>query len=122
MKHFAQELIVAPGSKIKLAKFDPADTLGVDKTAAAGQLTTNLERLSALQYMLYAEGRRSLLVVLQGIDAGGKDGTIKHVMSGRGRDVVQGPGGRGKAPRLSLARPQRGARMGQDRHFQPLPL
>jgi PPK2 family polyphosphate:nucleotide phosphotransferase len=91
MKHFAQELIVAPGSKIKLAKFDPDDTHGVDKTAAAGQLTTNLERLSALQYMLYAEGRRSLLVVLQGIDAGGKDGTIKHVMSGlnpQGVDVT----------------------------------
>lgn len=42
----------------------------------------NIDRLSVLQYLLYAEGRRSLLVVLQGIDAGGKDGTIRHVMSG----------------------------------------
>ena len=45
-------------------------------------LQKNLDRLSVLQYLLYAEGRRSLLVVLQGIDAGGKDGTIRHVMSG----------------------------------------
>ena len=82
MKHLARELIIAPGSKIKLAHFDPAGTYGVDKSSAAGQLTKNLERLSVLQYLLYAEGRRSLLVVLQGIDAGGKDGTIKHVMSG----------------------------------------
>ena len=40
------------------------------------------QRLSVLQYLLYAEARRALLVVLQGIDAGGKDGTIRHVMSG----------------------------------------
>ena len=91
MKHLARELIVAPGSKIKLAKFDPGDTHGVDKTSAADQLATNCGRLSALQYRLYAEARRSLLVVLQGIDAGGKDGTIQHVMSGlnpQGVDVT----------------------------------
>src|ERR1039458_117229 len=91
MKHLAHELRVAPGSKIKLSHFDPGDTHGADKASAAGQLPKNLERLSVLQYMLYAEGRRSLLVVLQGIDAGGKDGTIKHVMSGlnpQGVDVT----------------------------------
>ncbi len=44
-------------------------------------MAKNLERLSVLQYLLYAEGRRSVLVVLQAIDAGGKDGTIQHVMS-----------------------------------------
>ena len=82
MKHLAHELIVKPGSKIKLDKLDPGDTFGYDKKDADEHLTKNLERLSVLQYMLYAEGKRSLLVVLQGIDAGGKDGTIKHVMSG----------------------------------------
>ena len=82
MKNLAHHLLVDPGSKIKLADFDPGSTHGVSKAAAADHLVKNLERLAVLQYMLYAEARRSLLVVLQGIDAGGKDGTIQHVMSG----------------------------------------
>jgi PPK2 family polyphosphate:nucleotide phosphotransferase len=73
---------VRPGSHIKLDDINPSQTHGISKPAAAAQLTKNLERLRVLQYLLYAEGRRSLLVVLQGIDAGGKDGTIQHVMSG----------------------------------------
>jgi len=91
MKNLAHHLLVAPGSKIKLADFDPGATHGVSKAAAAGHLAKNLERLAVLQYLLYAEARRSLLVVLQGIDAGGKDGTILHVMSGlnpQGVDVT----------------------------------
>jgi len=82
MKHLAKELIVKPNSKIKLGEIDPADTHGISKADAQGQLEKNCQRLSVLQYQLYAEARRSLLVVLQGIDAGGKDGTIRHVMSG----------------------------------------
>jgi PPK2 family polyphosphate:nucleotide phosphotransferase len=91
MKHLAHKLIVAPGAKVKLADFDPGGTYGVDKKSANDQLAKNLDRLSVLQYLLYAESRRSLLVVLQGIDAGGKDGTIRHVMSGlnpQGVDVT----------------------------------
>ena len=82
MKVLARELIVKPGSNIKLHKFDPGDTYGYDKDSCDDHLAKNLKRLSVLQYMLYAEAKRSVLVVLQGIDAGGKDGTIKHVMSG----------------------------------------
>ena len=82
MKRLAKELIVKPSSRLKLEKMDPGDTFGYDKADAADHFTKNLERLSVLQYMLYAEAKRSVLVVLQGIDAGGKDGTIKHVMSG----------------------------------------
>src|ERR1022692_2733113 len=82
MKQLARELIVKPGSNIKLHKFDPGDTYGYDKDSCDDHLAKNLKRLSVLQYMLYAEAKRSVLVVLQGIDAGGKDGTIKHVMSG----------------------------------------
>jgi len=91
MKHLAKQLIVAPDSKIKLSDINPAGTHGVAKAAGAAQLQKNLERLSVMQYQLYAEARRSLLVVLQGIDAGGKDGTIRHVMSGlnpQGVDVT----------------------------------
>src|ERR1022692_110010 len=82
MKQLSKDLLVKPGARIKLADRDASDTLGIEKDAAAAQLEKNLDRLSILQYLLYAEARRSLLVVLQGIDAGGKDGTIQHVMSG----------------------------------------
>jgi len=82
MKHLAKELIVPANSKFRLSAVDPDATHGVDKAAAADQFEKNRKRLSVLQYLLYAEARRSFLVVLQGIDAGGKDGTIGHVMSG----------------------------------------
>lgn len=75
-------LLVPPG-KLKLASWDPGDTLGLkkgEKTDAT--LAKNLARLDELQYLMYAEHRRGLLVVLQGVDASGKDGTIRHVMSG----------------------------------------
>jgi len=73
---------VPANSKFRLSAVDPDATHGVDKAAAADQFEKNRKRLSVLQYLLYAEARRSFLVVLQGIDAGGKDGTIGHVMSG----------------------------------------
>ena len=57
-------------------------TYGYDKARAAELLPKNLDRMSVLQYLLYAEDKRSVLVVLQGIDAGGKDGVIRHVMTG----------------------------------------
>jgi len=82
MKQLARELVVKPGEKFKLEEFHPDKTFGYDKESADEHLKKNLERLCDLQYRLYAEGRRSVLVVLQGIDAGGKDGTVKHVMSG----------------------------------------
>ena len=82
MAQLSKVLLVKPGSKTKLADVDTSGTYGIEKEAAAAQLEKNLDRLSVLQYLLYAESRRSLLVVLQGIDAGGKDGTIQHVMSG----------------------------------------
>jgi PPK2 family polyphosphate:nucleotide phosphotransferase len=82
MKNLARELKVPPGGNVKLANIDPAATHGVKKAEALDRLAQNLKRLSVLQYLLYAEARHALLVVLQGIDAGGKDGTIRHVMSG----------------------------------------
>src|SRR5580658_1609497 len=82
MKHLADELAVPSGARFKLAGIDPADTHGVDKDDAEAVFEKNRKRLSGLQYQLYAESQRALLVVLQGIDAGGKDGTISHVMTG----------------------------------------
>src|SRR5215469_413365 len=82
MNHAIDKLVVPLEKKIRLSDIDPGDTNGIDKEDARPILEKNLKRLSVLQYLLYAEGRRSVLVVLQGIDAAGKDGTIRRVMSG----------------------------------------
>src|SRR3954469_24942882 len=82
MKHLAGELLVKPGKKIRLDDIDPGNTHGLDKEQAEPVFRKHLQDLLELQTVLYAEARRSVLVVLQGIDAGGKDGTIRHVMSG----------------------------------------
>src|ERR1700683_664523 len=81
--NFSKELIAKPGKKVKLPKYDPSDTLGWDKTHKMKEaLQKAVDDLDRLQYLLYAEHKRALLIVLQGRDAAGKDGTIRHVMSG----------------------------------------
>ena len=68
----------------KLADFDPADTCGMDigKSAAKDMIADGLRHLTTMQEKLYAQNRWALLIVLQGMDASGKDGVVKHVMSG----------------------------------------
>ena len=79
----AEQLLVRPGSKLRLDDHDPDATPGVKgKRKAQGILERNLARLFDLQYLLYAENRRALLIVLQAMDAAGKDGVIRHVMAG----------------------------------------
>jgi PPK2 family polyphosphate:nucleotide phosphotransferase len=70
--------------RFQLAAFDPADTGGLDleKDKCNATLAQDVERLAKLQERLYAHDRWALLVVLQGMDAAGKDGVIKQVMSG----------------------------------------
>jgi PPK2 family polyphosphate:nucleotide phosphotransferase len=80
--NFTKELMIRPGKKVRLHKYDPDDTLGLEKDGdAKHSLEKAQERLDELQYLLYAEKKHSLLIVLQGMDTGGKDGTIRHVMS-----------------------------------------
>jgi PPK2 family polyphosphate:nucleotide phosphotransferase len=76
----AKRCVVKPDSKVKLAEWDPGDNFGIGRDDDA--LAKNLERLTELQHLLYADKRHALLIVLQALDAGGKDGTIRHVMSG----------------------------------------
>src|SRR5262245_10899029 len=75
---------VSKGGEIKLAEFAPHDTAGldIDKENAKELLEDGVKRLVALQDRLFADDRWAILVVLQGIDTSGKDGVIKHVMSG----------------------------------------
>jgi PPK2 family polyphosphate:nucleotide phosphotransferase len=70
--------------KFRLPDFDPADTcsLSHDKAEIKEMLESDAKRLGKLQERMYAEGRWSVLVILQGMDASGKDGIIEHVMSG----------------------------------------
>jgi PPK2 family polyphosphate:nucleotide phosphotransferase len=78
-----KSLRVKPGTKVSLGDYDPGDT-GPYKSAdeVAVKLKEHIDELDRLQNLLYAESRRALLIVLQGMDASGKDGTIRHVMSG----------------------------------------
>src|SRR4030081_1572693 len=84
LKKIIKQTRVARPEKFRLADCDPADTHGVevDKEMARVYLAEEIERLADLQARLYAEGRWAVLVILQGMDAAGKDGVIKHVMSG----------------------------------------
>jgi PPK2 family polyphosphate:nucleotide phosphotransferase len=76
-------LRVPPGSPPGIAVRDPHDDLGFgSKEAAKGLLDDLTDRLAELQERLYAEGTRSVLVVLQGLDASGKDGVIRSVFKG----------------------------------------
>jgi len=75
-KHF----LVKPGSKPHLKDRDPNETLGTKRSDKA--LEKTLDQLRSLQHLLYADKTHALLIVLQALDAGGKDGTISHVMSG----------------------------------------
>jgi PPK2 family polyphosphate:nucleotide phosphotransferase len=78
-----QPLSVPPGEKIRLRDFDADYTGGIkNKKRAEAELDENIAVLADLGYRLYAENRRSLLLVLQGMDTAGKDGTIRHVMRG----------------------------------------
>jgi PPK2 family polyphosphate:nucleotide phosphotransferase len=83
LREFAKPFQVADGSHFRLKDFNPADTLGLkSKEHAKEALERGIVRLAELQEKLYAQDRWAVLMVLQAMDAAGKDSTIKHVMSG----------------------------------------
>jgi len=74
---------VQPGEDVHFKVYDPSSRDGMEnKKAAKVQLKKDIRTMSELQYSLYAENRRSLLIILQAMDAAGKDSVIRHVMSG----------------------------------------
>ena len=75
---------VKPGKRVDLNRWDPDDTSALDgsEEEAQDRLVKLNRQLEDLQELLYAEGKRRLLVVLQAMDTGGKDGTIRHVFEG----------------------------------------
>jgi PPK2 family polyphosphate:nucleotide phosphotransferase len=89
---FLDRFRIESGRGFRLKDFDPADTHGYkSKQKAEDRLAQDIERMTELQQRLYAQDRWALLIVLQAMDAAGKDGTIQHVMTGvnpEGCDVV----------------------------------
>jgi PPK2 family polyphosphate:nucleotide phosphotransferase len=80
MKH---PILIPSGDHIRIKNFDPAYTGQYhDKAETKQELQKYVTRMAELQELLYAEGKHALLIILQAMDAGGKDGTIKNVMSG----------------------------------------
>src|ERR1700752_3792273 len=84
-KNFAEPFRVFDGSSFRLKEVDPGDTLELsseDKPRAKEALAMGVQALTELQDMLYAQDRWAMLLIFQAMDAAGKDGAIKHVMSG----------------------------------------
>jgi PPK2 family polyphosphate:nucleotide phosphotransferase len=84
MASLLQQVLVRPGSTAKLARRDPADLLGLPdgKRRGRARAERTTPRLAELQEMLWAEHSRSLLIVLQGFDASGKDGALRRLLTG----------------------------------------
>jgi PPK2 family polyphosphate:nucleotide phosphotransferase len=89
---YRKQFRVKPGAKLRLNKLDPSDTGEQESEDEAKEDTQHcLHKLARQQTLLYAEHKHSVLIVLQAMDAGGKDGTIRHVFSGlnpQGVDVA----------------------------------
>jgi PPK2 family polyphosphate:nucleotide phosphotransferase len=83
MPNYRKKLAVKPGSTIRLKHFDPGyhDKHESCKSALS-EIEENRQKMDQLQYLIYAENKHSLLIVLQGLDAAGKDGVVRHVFTG----------------------------------------
>ncbi len=77
-----ERLLVEPGTPARLGERDPRDDLGLEKSAGEKRLKELSEKLGELQYRLFAESERAVLLVLQGLDASGKDGVVRRVFKG----------------------------------------
>jgi len=85
-KSFVSQFRIPPGQRIHLNDCDPANTSKYDKREALGKAKKLRDKMSDLQQRLFAERKRSLLICLQALDAGGKDGVIKHVIGSMNPD------------------------------------
>src|SRR5215469_14501817 len=89
---YRKKLVVEPGSRVKLSQIDPGFTgKHTSEKEALTEIQKHVAKLCKLQFLLYAEKKHSLLVVLQALDAAGKDGTVNHVlgaMNPQGTSVV----------------------------------
>jgi PPK2 family polyphosphate:nucleotide phosphotransferase len=83
MSNYPKKLIVEPGSKIRLKHLDPGyHGKHESHKSALPEIQQYLQKMEQLQYLMYGEKKHSLLIVLQGLDAAGKDGVVRHVLTG----------------------------------------
>jgi len=83
MSNYQKKLIVKSGSRIRLKHFDPGfHGKHESHKSVLPKIQENLRKMEGLQYRMYAENKHSLLIVLQGLDAAGKDGVVRHVLTG----------------------------------------
>jgi PPK2 family polyphosphate:nucleotide phosphotransferase len=83
LMNYGKKFVVKPGSKVRLGKIDSSYTgKHASRVTAVAQTAKQVERMDRLQYLMYAGASRSLLIVLQGLDAAGKDGVIRHLFTG----------------------------------------
>src|SRR2546423_14313265 len=83
MSNYRKKLVVNPGSNIRLKHFDPGyHGKHESHKSALPEIQQNLQKMEELQYRMYAENKHSLLIVLQGLDSAGKDGLVRHVLTG----------------------------------------
>jgi len=83
MSNYRKKLIVKSGSRIRLKHFDPGfHGKHESHKSVLPKIQENLRKMEGLQYRMYAENKHSLLIVLQGLDAAGKDGVVRHVFTG----------------------------------------
>ena len=128
IRKLMDRLVAKPGHKISLKDYDPDWTGSIkDKKEAVTLLEDGVKQLAKQQDRLYAQDTYALLMVFQAMDAAGKDGTIRHVMSGinpQGCQVFsfKAPSGRGTRPRLSVAHDEGAAGARPHRHSQSLVL
>lgn len=79
--NYRKKFRIAPGTRVRLRDFDPDfSDPGENKKSALVKIARLQQRMNELQYKLYAESKRSLLICLQAVDAGGKDGVVRHVI------------------------------------------
>jgi PPK2 family polyphosphate:nucleotide phosphotransferase len=83
MSNYLKKLAVEPGSKVRLKNLDPGyHGKHESHKSALPEIQQYLQKMEQLQYLMYAEKKHSLLIVLQGLDAAGKDGVVRHVLTG----------------------------------------
>ena len=103
----AKAIEVKPGSRVNLSKIDPRQDGGLTKEEGQARLQLLTSELNELQDLHYAAGECSILVILQGMDTSGKDGTIKSVFRaidplGASTFAFKVPDGRGARARFSV--------------------
>lgn len=97
--NYRKALMVKPGSRIKLAEIDPGYRGRHEShEQAQPEIEKHVRKMDELQYLMYAERKHALLIVLQGLDAGGKDGVVRHLISGMNPAGCKVTGFKGPTP------------------------